>query len=299
MSEPLPGEIRHMRISVIGPVLNEVEWIGYSMMAALPWVHEFIYALDENSSDGTRDLLFHMKHKRLHEKLVILETPNFHPSDQKAYNAAFNDCLDVISGQAAWFLHPDMIVTKGTMLEEGPLAWTVNMTSYARDFKTVISKGRCSQWKNIHANKFGLRYLGGYGSSNEDFYHTEITGNTLKHYGTDFGKYPFEVMPSGIEVSHFCELKPYSRRLEKMKLCLKQQHPGWYPLKIEETAMNHPRVTLEPSPYFPGYEFSETDSLPSIFTKYPEFEMYKEGLWPYQKPQLSQPRPTELISTSR
>ncbi len=268
-----------MRISVIGPVLNEVEWIGYSIMAALPYVHEFIYALDENSSDGTRELLSHFQKSGLPVRVIV--TPNFHPSDVKAYNAAFNVCLDDMIGDVAWFLHPDMIVTKGAKLEEGPLAWTVKMTSYAKDFNTVITKGRCTQWKNLHANRFGLRYLGGYGSLNEDFYHTEITGTSLKHYGTEFSKYPFEVANSGIEVNHYCELKNYKRRLEKMKLCLKTQLPNAVDAKIDEMAIQHPRVTLEPSSdQFGAFEFSKQNvEVPEVFSKYKaEFEPFAKEL---------------------
>jgi glycosyltransferase involved in cell wall biosynthesis len=279
MPQPIPGEIQNMRISVIGPVLNEVEWIGYSIMAALPIVHEFIYALDEKSEDGTRELLQHLQKQSVPVK--IIDTPNFHPSDTKAYNAAFNVCIEAMTGDVAWFLHPDMLVTKRAELEEGPLAWTVNVTSYAKDFRTVISKGRCTQWKNLHANKFGLQYLGAYGSSNEDFYHTQITGNSLRHYGTEFSKYPFEVATSGINVAHFCELKPYKRRLEKMKLCLKTQHPGAVEERIDEMAFQHPRVTLESSSnQFGEFVFSEaTEPVPEVFSKYKaEFEPFVKEL---------------------
>ncbi len=74
-----------MKISVVCPVLNEVDFIGYSIMAGLPYIHEYIYALDEESHDGTRELLWHLKEKYAHEKLVIINTPNFHPHDMGAY----------------------------------------------------------------------------------------------------------------------------------------------------------------------------------------------------------------------
>jgi len=266
-----------MRISVICPVLNEVDFIGHSIMAALPFVHDFWYMLDDNSDDGTRDLLFHIKDKYAHEKLNIWKTPNFHPSDMKAYNEAFNIGIRHMTGDAAWFLHPDMIVTEGAALKEGPLAWWTQVTSYAGDFQTKITKGRCSQWKNIHAKKFGLHYFGGYGSTNEDFYHSDITGTAYKHYGTDFEKYPFEVAPSGIKVNHYCELKGYKRRLEKMKLCLKTQFPHFDDKRIEEMAIHHPRVTLENSSReFGAFEFSPVqDPTPEVITKYKaEFDAF-------------------------
>lgn len=261
-----------MKISVVGPVLNEVDFIGYSIMAALPYVHEFIYALDAKSDDGTRELLQHIKEKYAHEKLTILDTPTFHPSDMRAYNWAFNICIARSTGDACWFLHPDMIVTNAEDLDPSATAWFIKVTSYAGDMKTVISKGRTDKWKNIHAKKFGLNYYGGYGSQNEDFYHTDITGKAYKHFGSDFSKYPYRVMNSGIEVNHYCELKDYKRRLEKMKLCLRTLYPTFTDDRIDELAINHPRVSLEDSSkQFGDFEFEESqDLIPWVFSKYKE-----------------------------
>lgn len=250
-------------------------------MAALPFVHQFIYALDEKSDDGTRELLNHIKKHYAYEKLIVFDHPTFHPSDQEAYNGAFNACIDKSTGDAMWFLHPDMIVTKGAGLEEGPLAWWTNITSFAGDLQTQITKGRTSKWKNIHANKFNLRYFGGYGSVNEDFYHTDITGHSYRHYGEEFSLYPFEVKDSGISINHYCEVKEYKRRYEKMKLCLRTQHPEFDDSRIEELAVQHPRVTLEPSGSFFGrFEFKEsTQDIPDVFKKYKaEFEAFSKEL---------------------
>ena len=270
-----------MRVSVIAPVLNEAPWIGYSILSCLDNVHEFVYALDEKSDDGTRELLSHVKDHYAHEKLKVLETPNFHPSDMKAYNQAFNDCIEASTGDACWFYHPDMVVTKWKDLEEGPLAWTTQLTSYAGDFNTVITKGRVTRWKNIHSKLFSLHYFGGYGSQNEDFYHKDITGTTYKHYGEEFSKYPFRVEESGIEVSHFCELKPYKRRYEKMKLCLKTQYPNAEETVIEEMAGHHPRVHLQSGPSkFGEFVFTRTDgNVPEVVKKYKdEFESFTRSL---------------------
>ena len=234
-----------MKITVISPVLNENPWIGYSIMAALPYVEQFVYALDQKSNDGTRDLLQHVKEKYAKERLIILDHPTFHPHDMNAYNAAFNSCIAKASTDAAMFLHPDMIITEFGKPDYHALAWWTNITSYAGDFRTKISKGRATKWKNIHAKKFKLHYYGGYGSQNEDFYHADITGNAYKHYGEDFLNYPYQVADSGIKINHYCELKDYDRRLEKMKLCLKTQDPTLKPAKIHEMAINHPRVTLK------------------------------------------------------
>jgi glycosyltransferase involved in cell wall biosynthesis len=262
-----------MKISVVCPVLNEVEWIGYSIMACLDDMHEFIYALDEKSSDGTRDLLFHVKQKYAHEKLTILDTPNFHPLDMGPYNKSFNDCIAKATGEAVMFLHPDMILLNANVIKDinpVPLAWTVGMTSYAGDMQTVITKGRADRWKNIHARKFGIHYYGAYGSQNEDFYHTAITGKSYKHYGSEFSKYPFQVVDSGLQINHYCENKPYKRRLEKMKLCLKTLAPYAHDEAIEESAVHHPRVTLEQSSSrFGEFKFEKsTVEIPDVFSKY-------------------------------
>lgn len=270
-----------MKISVVCPVLNEVDFIGYSVMAGMPYIHEFIYALDAKSDDGTRELLQYLKAKYAHEKLIILDTPTFHPHDMAAYNASFNTCISKMTGNAAMFLHPDMLITQGPKeeLPEGPLAWWTNVTSYAGDFQTVITKGRCDKWKNIQAKKFGLHYYGAYGSVNEDFYHSDITGTSYKHFGKEFSKYPYEVTDSRISINHYCELKDYSRRLEKMKLCLKTQDPSLTEERLMEMALVHPRVTLEDTGHqFGRFEFEKQDKeIPEVITKYKkEFETFKK-----------------------
>lgn len=270
-----------MKLAVIGPVKNEAAFIGYSIMATWPYVEEYVYAVAPSSDDGTIDLLRHIAKSYGKVRILLQSKYDFDPHDMKAYNESFDDCIQQTRCDAAWFLHPDMIVTNPNRiadLKEGPLAWTVNMTSFARDMNTVITKGRADKWKSIHAKKFGLVYRGGYGSVNEDFYHSDITGKSYRHFGTDFNKYPFEVMNSGINVNHYCELKPYKRRLEKMKLCLETQFPdapfGWF----DESAAQHPRVTLEQScDRFGTFEFEEsTLPVPEVFAKYKsEFEPFQ------------------------
>jgi glycosyltransferase involved in cell wall biosynthesis len=270
-------------ITAIAPVLNEAPWIGYSILSAIPYVDEFVYALDEESDDGTRELLLHIKNKYLYEKLTILDYPNFHPHDTAAYNASFNACIDRASGDRIFFMHPDMVIVGQDKVDyDGPepLAWWTNITSYAGDFQTKISQGRASKWKNIHTNQYNLRYFGGYGSQNEDLYHLDITGNSFKHYGEDFTKYPFAVADSGLRINHYCELKDYRRRLEKMKLCLRTQYPKADERFIEEVAVNHPRVTLEPSNDRYGvFKFKQTDeAIPEVITKHKEeFESFLKG----------------------
>jgi glycosyltransferase involved in cell wall biosynthesis len=270
-----------LSVAVIAPVYNEAQFLPYSIMAAHPYVTEFVYAVAPKSDDGTIEILRHIAKNYGNVRILLQHKYDFDPMDTKAYNEAFNDCIEQTRCDVVWFLHPDMILTKWNALQAGPMAWTTNITSYAGDMNTVITKGRCKQWKNIHAKTMGLMYSGGYGSANEDFYHREITGTSLKHYGSEFSKYPFEVGNSGIEVNHYCELKPYRRRLEKMKLCLKTQFPDAHPLRLEEMAVNHPRVTLEQScNEFGAFEFTETnDPIPEVFEKYrAEFEPFTKEL---------------------
>lgn len=267
-----------MNVTVIGPVLNESQFLGYSIMALHPYVDEFVYAVSPKSDDGTVEILRHIAKNYGKVRILLQSKYDFDPMDTKAYNEAFDDCIQQARDGAVWFCHPDMICTRWTDLQDGPLAWTTKITSYAKDLSTVITKGRCTEWKNIHMKKFGLVYRGSYGSQNEDFYHIEITGNSLKHYGTDFKKYPYQVATSGIEVNHYCENKPYKRRLEKMKLCLRTLHPNATDALIDEMASQHPRVTLEQSSnQFGQFEFQESrESIPEVFTKYKEeFEQFR------------------------
>jgi len=270
-----------VKVSVISPVLNEVEFIGYSIMAAAPYVSEFVYALDEKSSDGTRELLEYIQNKHLHERLRVLRHSTFHPHNMAAYNEAFNRCIRESSGDAVLFLHPDMIMTQGPTdpFPDGLAYWTT-ITSYAGDLETVISSGRCNQWKNLHQKKFGLHYFGSYGSQNEDFYHSDITGRSYKHFGTEFSKYPFRVADSGIRINHYCENKDYARRLEKMKLCLKTLYPEMKDDRVEELAIQHPRVTLEASStIFGEFAFEKSkEPIPDVFNRYKkEFSLFHKG----------------------
>lgn len=258
-------------------MLNEAQFVGYSIMALHPYVEEFVYAVSPKSSDGTIEILRHIAKNYGKVRILLQHKYDFDPMDTKAYNESFNDCIQQARGDACAFIHPDMVAYNAEVIEKMPAAdaWWTNITSFARDFKTVITKGRCDKWKNIHAKRFGLTYAGGYGSTNEDFYFSDITGRSYKHFGTEFHKYPFAVKDSGIKLAHFCELKPYERRLEKMKLCLKTQVPNATDDVIEEAAIQHPRVTLEESSKrFGEFKFTEGNpEIPAVFNKYrAEFE---------------------------
>lgn len=271
-----------MKISIFSPVKNEAQFIGYSVMAVLPYVHEIIYACAP-SNDGTDEILAGIGTRYAGKKLRILRRPeyDFNVHHMAAYNKAYNDCIEAATGDAVWFLHPDMIVTNPEKLadvgEKGTMAWWTNLTSYARDLDTQITAGRAKRWKNIHLKKFGLHYFGGYGSQNEDMYHGDITGTSHVHHAEQFSRYPFRVQDSGLNVNHYCELKNYKRRFEKMKSCLKTLYPAARPEDIDYMATHHPRVTLEEGESaFGRFGFSaSTVPVPAVFAKYrDEFQKF-------------------------
>ncbi len=275
-----------MKIAAIAPVLNEVDFIGYSIMAALPGIHSIHYGIDAKSDDGTFQLVKMLADTAGKGKVFWYRGPDFNidPMNQAQYNNAFNVLIGAAlttKPDGVMFLHPDMIIRNPEHMEkmEDAIAWYTHVKSYAKDLKTVITKGRTDKWKNIHCPRFGLRYYGGYGSQNEDFYHKDITGNAYKHYGTEFSKYPYRVANSGLLINHYCELKDYKRRLEKMKLCLKTLYPTFSDDKINELAIVHPRVTLEESSaQFGQFAFEESkEPIPEVFTKYKEeFDSFKK-----------------------
>jgi hypothetical protein len=275
-----------MKIAAIAPVFNEVDYIGYSIMAALPGVDSMHYGIDAKSDDGTFELVKMLADTAGKGKVFWYKAPDFDIDvmNQKQYEGAYNaliECAISMKPDAILYLHPDMIITNPEQmlaLKDDALAFFTHITSFAGDMKTIITKGRDARWKNIHSPRFRLTYCGAYGSQNEDFYHKDITGNAYRHYGTEFSKYPFRVVDSGIKINHYCELRDYKRRLEKMKLCMKTLYPDFSDARIEQLAVQHPRVTLEQSSrQFGTFEFSESkEDVPEVFAKYKEtFDQFK------------------------
>jgi hypothetical protein len=264
-----------MKLSVICPVLNEEQFIGYS---AISWAnaHEIIYLVDQESTDGTIPLLNHIKAKYLGDKLRIIvdDRPGSHDMTVATFNAeCYNWLLREATGDAIVCAHPDMICTNPEAvpnIPEGPLSWWMACRSFAGDVNTEIIEGRNNKWKSMFAKKFGLHYFGGYGDKTEDFYFRDITGDTHKHHGANFDEYPFEVGDSGLKINHYCEMKPYAYRLSKMVKCLMTQCPGLTHDAAEEAATNHPRVTLQSGPSAFGYfEIGPTkEPIPEVFQKY-------------------------------
>jgi glycosyltransferase involved in cell wall biosynthesis len=271
-----------IRLSIIAPVLNEEQFIGYSVMS-FKHAHELIYLVDQESTDGTIPLLNYIKEKYLGDKLKILidDRPGSHDMTVPEFNAGcYNICLEKATGNAIVCAHPDMICTNPESvlsIPEGPLSWWMGCRSFAGDIWTEIYEGRNKRWKSMFANKFGIHYFGGYGDTTEDFYFRDITGNAHKHHGDNFDLYPFEVGYSGVNVNHYCEMKQYSYRLSKMVKCLMTQNKKLPKEVAEEMAANHPRVTLQsgPSPF--GYfEVGPTkEPVPDVFEKhYREFNQF-------------------------
>jgi len=279
-----------MRVAAIAPVLNEVDFVGYSIMAALPGIDSMHYGIDAKSDDGTFELIRMLSETAGKGKVFWYKAPvfNIDPMNRIQYNGAFNALIAAAISKkpdAVLFLHPDQIITNPEQMldlkDDGALAWFTHMRSFSGDLNTEITKGRVTKWKNMHCPRFGLEYFGEYGSQNEDFYHKDITGRSYKHYGTEFSKYPFRVADSGIRIEHFCENKPYKRRFEKMKLCLQTLYPQASDDRISEMAANHPRVTLErSSAQFGDFEFTKRqDAVPDVFEKYKnEFDSFKKEL---------------------
>ena len=149
-----------MKVSIFSPVKNEVDFIGQSVMAVLPFVHEILYGVAP-SNDGTEELLTHIQTKYAKDKLKLFWGDkngepiwDFNPLDMEAYNRSYNYLIEQATGDAVWFLHPDMIVTNPDQiakLDDGPLAWWTHLDSYAGDLTTKIAAGRADRWKNIHA----------------------------------------------------------------------------------------------------------------------------------------------------
>lgn len=278
-----------MKLSVIAPVLNEVDFIGYSIMSVLPYIHSIHYGIDKKSNDGTLELVKAISENDGKGKVFWYQDSAFDidPMNMKEYNEAFNVLIGCAMGHkadAVWFLHPDMICTNPEAIlsmDESAIALYTNIKSFAGDLNTVITKGRADKWKSIHVTRLGLHYYGGYGSQNEDLYHKEITGKSYKHYGMEFSKYPYRVADSGLKINHYCEVKPYKRRLEKMKLCLKTLSPRASAEVIEEVAVHHPRVTNEPSSTrFGEFKFEKIqEDVPEVFKKHRDaFEPFKKEL---------------------
>jgi len=259
-------------------------------MSLLDHVDEIVY-FDGNSTDGTLELLQHIKSTYDKDNKIKVFRDRDFKDFKEDYVRVFNECMKECHSDYLWYCHPDMILMKPGDLSGGALAYHVNIRSFGGDdMELEIVKGRTDKWKTIMRNKFGLHYWGHYGHSDEDMYFKDITGNEYRVYRS-VKSYPYEVKDSGIELWHFCECKPRKRREQKMETVIRTNNLGLDSLgpTLDENVhmfdyvMNHPRVTLQTGKsVFGEFEFVERkDPLPEVFSKYKEefdFVLSKGGL---------------------
>lgn len=234
-----------MTIGSFTLIRNEAPWIAANLLAWLPYLDEMVL-FDGNSEDGTLEIIEAVKREHPEgSKITLVKDKD--PKDLQAdYVRLFDECLRTLSTDLAAFLHPDMIPSKVPELGHlaGCVAASMRMRSFAGEPGAQLYeiKGRGEAWKNVYRLRnpdLGAHYFGHYGHSAEDVYFSEITGAEHAHHGSNFSAYPYEVVDSGIEVLHFSDVRPYARRLDRMKKCLANQGN---PVEFAEL---HPRVTLQ------------------------------------------------------
>lgn len=257
-----------MSIGSFTLIRNEAPWIAAHLLSWLPRLSEMVF-FDGNSTDGTLEIIKAIRDNEPDgHKIKLFEKKD--PADLRdSYVGMFNECMWSLKTDLAWFLHPDMVLSQMPYsLDhlEGCLAASVKMRSFAGEPGGSLYeiKGRADAWKNIYRLRnpdIGAHYFGHYGSAEEDVYFRDITGNAHEHHGPDFNRYPYEVDSSGIEVLHFSDVRPYERRLGRMKTCLENQ--GMPKSQIHDKAVNHPRVTLKDGQ---GFRF-EPSEWPAEFVE--------------------------------
>lgn len=233
-------------------IKNEAPWIAAHLTAWLPVLSEMVF-FDGNSTDGTLEIIEAIRDNTEHgHKIRLFKRKD--PADLKdMYVGMFNECLWSVQSDLAFFLHPDMwpsVVPKNFDHLSDAIAASVKVKSFAGEPDGQLYRigGRSEVWKPIARLRnpnLGAHYHGHYGAHNEDVYFSAITGTTYTHHGENMDRYPYEVVPSGIEVWHFSDVRPYARRFGRMLKCLENQ--GW-PLtraELEKKAADHPRVSLK------------------------------------------------------
>ena len=209
-------------------IKNEVQWVGFNIMSWLPHLAEMIF-FDGDSTDGTVELIEYIqKHIEGGERIKLFKGQD--PKDLKDdYVRVWDECLKQVKSDYALYIHPDMILTGWPRgLKLGGLAYTTKIRSFAGEPLGELfefSEGRTDRWKNLMSNSLGLHYDGHYGAAYEDMYFRDITGDDHTLY-PNMNSYPYEVKESGIELNHYSDVRPYSRRLGRMVSCLMNQHPG-------------------------------------------------------------------------
>ena len=261
------------QISTFTIIKNESEFVGYHIMSILDHVDEMVFA-DGNSTDGTIEIIEYIKEKYDKDNKIKLFKNQDCINLKDDYVRLFNWTIKQCEGKYLWFIHPDMLVTNPEIIKESleGLRCSVKMTSIAGNRDKVITQGRDPRWATIYRNTLGLHYAGWYGSIEEDLYFSELTGDQHIFY-KQLDYLPYAIKDTNINVIHFCDTKPYKRRLGRMVSCLKNIYTKFPEKDLVTISISHPRVTLQDG-VFNGREFKFepwTNDL-TVFEKYKEFE---------------------------
>lgn len=248
-------------------IKNEAQFIGAHLEMWLPFLDQMVF-LDGNSTDGTWQIILDAIHNHKYGYKIKLFMDKDPKDLQDDYVRLFNEAIGCLETDLAFFLHPDMIPSKlPANLDhlKDAVAASVDMRSFGGEpgGKLFEIAGRGQKWKNIYRNKnpdLRLHYAGWYGSAEEDCYFKAITGKNHVIY-EDFNRYPYKVVPSGIEVLHFSDVRPLERRIDRMVKCLKNN--AWPDAEALARAERHPRVTFENGG---GFKF-EPAEWPAEFTE--------------------------------
>lgn len=268
-----------MKISTFCLIKNEVDFVGFCIMSVLDQVDEMVFA-DGNSTDGTLKLIEHIRKEYDKDKKIKLFKNRDCRNLRDAYVNLNNWTIKQCSGDIIWFLHPDQIVYRPEIIRSSltidALRYSVRMISFAGDTDHMFEQGRTDTWSTIYKNTFGLKYIGWYGAINEDLYFTGITGDDYTFY--KYSDYlPYKIEDTDIVIYHYCDTKPYERRLGRMIKILENLFPGGEKEALLDIAKKHPRVTLRD-----GYGLEVklkikkiTLDQPEVFEKYKYFKEFK------------------------
>lgn len=257
-----------MSIGTFTLVKNESPWIAAHIIRILPFIDEMVF-FDGNSTDGTLEIIkaIRAEHSDGH-KIKLCEDKD--PKDLKDdYVLLFNEAMRSLTTDLAWFLHPDMFLVNPEqiiLIKDSPaIAMSTQMRSFGGEpgGQLFEIKGRSTDWKNIYRLNnpdLGAHYHGHYGHGTEDVYFKAITGSShVLHEKLD--RYPYSVAKSGIEILHFSDVRPYSRRIDRMVRCLLNN--DWTQDEAMKKAQSHPRVTFKDGN---GFKFVPSD-YPYEFTQ--------------------------------
>ena len=263
-----------MKLSCFIIIKNEAEYVGYCIMSILPYIDEFVFC-DGNSTDGTIEIIEYIKKKYDKDNKIKLFKNKDCKDLRDDYVKLFNWTLKQCSGDYVWFLHPDMIVVNPEIIrqeleKEEAIRYSIKMVSFAGDHKHIWTEGRTDTWATIFANKHGLHYWGWYGDANEDLYFRDITGSEHILYKT-IPYLSYEIVNTKITAYHYCDTKPYKRRLGRMRNVL-NNYVNINKDLVNQIALSHPRVTLQKG-VVDGRKFEIEKfrlSEPKIFGQYKE-----------------------------